>query len=226
MGPLMLDLLNRMTELLDGMLGSPWLWAIVFVVSALDALLPFMPSDSTVIVVGVLVVPDPGSLVLLIVIAALGALGGDLLGYQIGRHGGAAVLPRLTVDEKGRRRYEWAKAKLRRHGSLLIMVARYIPGGRVVTMLGAGALHYPMRRFLAIELIACSVWATYCALIGYIGGSTFKDNMLAGMLLALGMGVTFMVLMEVGRRLLGRRRPDMVPPDYTSNRFETSTAIQ
>lgn len=207
MGPLMLDLLNRMTEMLDGMLGSPWLWAIVFVVSALDALLPFMPSDSTVIIVGVLVVPEPGKLVMLIVIAALGALAGDLLSYQIGRHGGAAVIPRLIADEKGRQRHEWARTKLHQHGSLLIMVARYIPGGRVATMLTAGALQYPMRRFMSVELIATSVWATYCALIGYIGGATFHDNVLMGMALGLGIGVTFMVLLEVGRRLVGRRKP-------------------
>ncbi|HEV2779978.1 MAG TPA: DedA family protein [Actinophytocola sp.] len=215
----MLDLLNRMTELLDGMLGSPWLWAIVFVVSALDALLPFMPSDTSVIVVGVLVAPDPRPLIVLIVLAAAGALAGDLLGYLIGRRGGAFVLPRLTADERGRRRHEWAKAQLRRHGSMLIMVARYIPGGRVATMLSAGALHYPLRRFLIVEVIATSVWAAYCALIGYLGGATFQHNMLGGMALALGIGAVIMVLLEVGRRLWARRRPPESPA-YATSRFD------
>lgn len=203
----MLDALNRITEVMQGMLGSPWLWLIVFVVAALDALLPFMPSDTTMIIVGVLVAPDPRTLLLLIAIGMAGALAGDCLAYLIGRHGGTLVIPRLTRDETGQRRYQWALAMLRRHGSLLIMIARYIPGGRVTTMLGAGALHYPPRRFLITELIATAVWSAYCALIGFAGGATFREHPAVGMLLAVGTGMVLMGLIEVVRRIVTRRRP-------------------
>src|SRR3989442_1293925 len=149
----MLEVLSRLTDTLHGLLPSPWLWAVVFVVSALDALLPFMPSDTTVLVVGVLVADAPIRLVLLVVVAAAGAFAGDLLGYVIGRrsHG---VVARLTRTDSGRRRYQWVLTQLRRHGTWLIMLARYIPGGRVATMLTAGGLRYPTRKFLITEAIA------------------------------------------------------------------------
>lgn len=203
----MLDVLNRLTEFMQGMLGSPWLWAVVFVVSALDALLPFMPSDTTMIIVGVLVAPHLGPLVLLIIVGAVGALAGDGLGYVIGRRSGTVVIPRLTRDERGQRRYEWASSLLQRHGRLLIMIARYVPGGRVTTMLSAGALHYPLRRFLVTELIAVIVWAVYCSLIGFAGGASFRDHPAVGMLVAVGVGIILMGLIEVVRRLVSRRRP-------------------
>jgi membrane-associated protein len=203
----MLDALNRITDLMQGMVGSPWLWLIVFVVAALDALLPFMPSDTTMIIVGVLVAPDSRMLLLLIAIGMVGALAGDCLGYLIGRHGGTLVIPRLTRDEAGQRKYQWALAQLRRHGSLLIMIGRYIPGGRVTTMLGAGALHYPVRRFMITELIATAVWSAYCALIGFAGGASFREHPAVGMLLAVGAGVVLMGVLEVVRRIVTRRRP-------------------
>lgn len=210
----MLDVLGRMTEFLQGLLPSPWLWAVVFVVSALDALLPFMPSDTTVIVVGVLVVPDPIRLVMLIVIAAAGAFAGDLLGYLIGRRSGG-MLTRMTRDEKGRRRYHWVSRQLRRHGTLLILLARYVPGGRVATMLTAGALRYPTRTFLITETIATVIWAAFFALLGYAGGASFQEHPARGLLLAFGIGLVLAVLVELGRRIFVRRRARELPVEPT-----------
>lgn len=202
----MLDLVDRLTGFLEGLLPSPWLWAVVLVVSALDALLPFMPSDTTVLVVGVLVVPDPVRLVLLIVIAAVGAFAGDLLSYLIGRRSGTALVARLTSGERGQLRHDWVRARLRRHGVLLIMVSRYVPAARAATMLTAGALGYPYRRFLLTEIGAVTIWAAFFALIGYAGGASFQHHPAIGMLVAFGIAVILGVLIELGRRLVGRHR--------------------
>jgi membrane-associated protein len=201
----MLDVLSRLTDFLQGLLPSPWLWAVVFVISALDALLPFMPSDTTVIVVGVLVVDAPTRLVLLVLVAAAGAFAGDLLGYVIGRrsHG---MLNRFTRTESGRRRYRWVLVQLRRHGTLLILLARYIPGGRVVTMLTAGALRYPTRKFLITEIVATAIWAVFFALIGYIGGETYEKHPAKGLLMAFAIGIVLAILVEIGRRIVMRSR--------------------
>ncbi|NBH09672.1 DedA family protein, partial [Amycolatopsis sp. SID8362] len=80
-----MELLGQVTELLRGALGSPWLWVVVFAVSGLDALLPFMPSETTVVTVAVLLGPDPAQLTLLAAVAAGGAWAGDCLGYAVGR---------------------------------------------------------------------------------------------------------------------------------------------
>ncbi|GAA4541701.1 VTT domain-containing protein [Amycolatopsis samaneae] len=207
-----MDLLAQLTELLRGALGSPWLWVLVFAVSALDALLPFMPSEATVITVAVLIGPDPGRLAALALVAAAGAWAGDCLGYVVGRAAGPHVIARLQRGPSGRRRYTWARVQVRRHGVLLIMAARYLPGGRVASALANGSLGYPFARFAALDAAGAVLWAIYSALIGAVGGTTFADEPAKGLLLSFGIGLGLVAAIEGGRRLrLRARRPAHAP---------------
>jgi membrane protein DedA with SNARE-associated domain len=202
----MFDLLGRMTDALSGLIDSPWLWVVVFVVAGLDALLPFMPSETTVVIVGVLIAPDPALLPVLIIVATVGAWAGDCLAYAIGRYSGPQVIARMMRSEQGRRRHDWAQALLRLHGSILIIAGRYIAGVRAVTMLTAGVLRYPTRQFLVTDAVGAGIWATYAALIGLLGGATFEDNPAMGMLLAFSIGLVLAALIEVARRGAAQRR--------------------
>ncbi|HEY0495636.1 MAG TPA: DedA family protein, partial [Kutzneria sp.] len=38
-----------MLDLVRELAASPWLWVAVFLIAGLDALLPFMPSETTVV---------------------------------------------------------------------------------------------------------------------------------------------------------------------------------
>ena len=49
-------------------------------------------------------------------------------------------------------------------------------------------------------------WAVYCGLLGYLGGRTFGHSPGRALLLGLGLAVGLALLMELGRRLLARRR--------------------
>jgi membrane protein DedA with SNARE-associated domain len=203
----MFDLLGTIADVLHGMIDSPWLWVVVFAVAGLDALLPFMPSETTVVIVGVLIAPDPDLLVLLILVAATGAFAGDYLAYTIGRHCGRRVIAWLMRSDQGRHRHHLAQKLLSRHGSMLIIAGRYIAGVRSVTMMTAGMLRYPTRQFLLTDATAATIWAIYAALIGYIGGAAFEDNPIKGMLLAFGIGLVLAGLIEVARRIAARRHP-------------------
>ncbi|MFD9893981.1 DedA family protein [Amycolatopsis sp. NPDC059027] len=196
-----MTLLAQITELLRGTLGSPWLWALVFAVSALDALLPFMPSETTVITVAVLIGPDPGRLAALAVVAAAGALAGDCLGYAVGRAAGPHVIARMQRGPSGRRRYAWARVQVRRHGVLLIMAARYLPGGRVASALANGSLGYPFARFAALDAAGATLWSIYSTLIGAVGGAAFADEPAKGLLLSFSLGLGLVAAIEGGRRL-------------------------
>lgn len=123
-----------MLELVRELAGSPYLWAAVFVIAALDALLPFMPSETTVVLVGVLIAPSSLGLAELVLTAAAGAFAGDSLAYLLGRTSGPRVLARLRRRERGIRAQEWAQRQLERRGRLLIVFARYVPGGRAATL--------------------------------------------------------------------------------------------
>jgi membrane-associated protein len=206
----MFEFLGAMADALHGMIDSPWLWVVVFAVAGLDALLPFMPSETTVVIVGVLIVGEPVLLIPLILVATTGAILGDCLAYTIGRRSGRRVVARMMRSEQGRRRHDWAQTMLSRHGTMLIVAGRYIAGIRSVTMLTAGILHYPTRRFLLTDVAGASIWAGYAALIGFIGGAAFEDNPAKGMLLAFGIGLVLAALIEVARRIAARRHDQRV----------------
>lgn len=196
-----MELVEQVTEVLKGLLGSPWLWVIVFAMAGLDALLPFMPSETTVLTVAVLVGPHPTRLVLLVALAATGALAGDCLGYAIGRGAGSHVIAWLQRGPSGRRRYDWARTKVDEHATLLIVAGRYLPGGRVASALATGSLHFPLRRFIPLDALGAALWAVYAVLIGFAGGASFADEPAKGLLLSFGLGLALVGAIEFGRRL-------------------------
>ncbi|MFI0904827.1 DedA family protein [Streptomyces sioyaensis] len=184
-----LDQLDRLTEPLQGMLGSPWLWLIILLVSGLDALLPFMPSETTVVLVAVLIGPDLPLLALLAGVAATGALAGDCLGYAVGRYAGPRATARLLRGERGRARHTRARAMVERHAALLVIAGRFVPGGRVVATLSTGSVRFPLRRFVLLDAAGSGIWAVCSAALGGFGGTAFTDSPAAGMLLASGAGL-------------------------------------
>ncbi|MFG2098192.1 DedA family protein [Streptomyces sp. NPDC048612] len=185
----MFEQLDQLTAPLQGMLGSPWLWLVVLLVSALDALLPFMPSETTVVLVAVLIGPDPPLLALLAGVAAAGALAGDCLGYAVGRYAGPRASARLLRGERGRARHLRARARVERHAALLIIAGRFLPGGRVVAALSTGSLRFPLRRFVLLDAVGAGVWAVCSAALGGLGGAALTDSPAEGVLLLSGVGL-------------------------------------
>ncbi|WP_229700279.1 DedA family protein, partial [Streptomyces kronopolitis] len=184
-----LDRLDQLTEPLRGMLDSPWLWLIILLVSGLDALLPFMPSETTVVLVAVLIGPDPAPLALLAGVAAAGALAGDCLGYAVGRRAGPRALARLLRGARGRARHAGARAMVERHAALLVVAGRFVPGGRVVATLSTGSVGFPLRRFVVLDAVGAGLWAVCSAALGGFGGTALTDSPVVGMLLASGVGL-------------------------------------
>ena len=120
--------------------------------------------------------------------AAAGAVAGDNIGYLVGRRFGPAVTSRFFRGEKAGQRLSWARRQLGERGGQLILVGRFIPGGRTVVTLSAGMLHFRWIRFLAFDAVAALVWALYAAFLGYFGGRAFENAAWKGLLLALGVG--------------------------------------
>src|SRR4051812_50182512 len=89
-----------MFHFLFDLLSSPWAYAIVLGIAALDAVVPAVPSESLAITAGVLA--GVGKLHLLPTIAAAAAGGfiGDSTSHLIGRRGGRP--PREKLFRRGR----------------------------------------------------------------------------------------------------------------------------
>jgi membrane protein DedA with SNARE-associated domain len=184
---------------------SPLSYAIAVVIPALDAIFPVLPSETAVIALGVATAgsTDP-RIALLVACAAAGAFLGDNLSYLIGRRFGPWAERRFFATDKGARSRAWAERSLRRFGMQLIIVCRFIPGGRTAVTLTCGLIGYPRRRFVTATAIAAVIWALYAFFIGRLGGKAFEDEPWAGFLAAFGGTVVISVLIEAARRIRTR----------------------
>jgi membrane-associated protein len=191
--------------IVDAVSGSSWSYVIVFVVAALDAFFPIVPSEATAIAAGVVAGAGDLRLEILIPAAALGAFLGDNISFGLGHFFGPRVERRFFKGEKSQQRLAWAQRLLDERGGYLIVVARFIPGGRTVTTFTAGFVEtFPWRRFLFFDAIACAIWGSYTVLLGYFGGKTFEEEPWKGLLLAFGIAVAVTAAVEVYRHLRAR----------------------
>jgi membrane protein DedA with SNARE-associated domain len=184
-----------------------WLsYLIAIVIPALDAVIPVLPSETAVIALGVATAgsTDP-RIALLVFCAAAGAWLGDNLAYLIGRRFGPLVERRFFASEKGRQRRAWAERSLDRFGMQIIIVCRFIPGGRTAVTLSCGLIHYSHRRFMVATGIAAVIWALYAFFIGRLGGQAFEHRPWAGFLVGFGITIVISGLIEGGRRIWNRR---------------------
>ncbi len=178
-------------------------YLIAFLFPALDAVVPVLPSETAIVALGVATAGsfDP-RLLLMVVLAACGACVGDNVCYLIGRHFGPWVDGRFFSSERGIRRRNWAQTTLERFGARLIIVCRFIPGGRTVVTFTCGAVGYPWRRFFPITVVSGVIWATYAFAIGRIGGRAFATKPWLGLVLALGLVFAVSLAAEVIRRIV------------------------
>jgi membrane protein DedA with SNARE-associated domain len=186
--------------------GAWWSYLVIGAVAMLDAFFPLVPSETLVVIGGNLASSGDLVLPLVIVSGAVGAVVGDNISYAIGRWVGEHTVKRVFASKKSKERLEWAERTLDERGGYIILVARFIPGGRTAVTFSAGYVPtFSWRRFIVYDVIACTLWATYAALLGYFGGKTFEDHPFWGVALALGIALTLGLLVEAIRHYRQRR---------------------
>jgi len=186
--------------------GAWWSYFVIFGVAAVDAFFPLVPSETTLVIGGTFASSGDLNLMLVILAGAAGAILGDNVSFTIGNMVGERTVKRWFRGEKAHRRLEWAERTLDERGAYIIILGRFIPGGRTAVTFSAGYLPtFPWRRFIVYDVPAGLIWATYGALLGYFGGKTFEDNPFWGVLLALGIALTLGFVVEAVRHLWARR---------------------
>ena len=186
--------------------GAWWSYIVIFGVAAVDAFFPLVPSETTLVIGGTFASSGDLNLMLVILAGAAGAILGDNISFAIGNMVGERTVKRWFRGEKAHRRLEWAERTLDERGAYIIILGRFIPGGRTAVTFSAGYLPtFPWRRFIVYDIPAGLIWATYGALLGYFGGKTFEDNPFWGVLLALGIALTLGFVVEAVRHLWARR---------------------
>lgn len=185
-------------SLVDAVSGSTWTYGLIFLVSMLDAFFPIVPSETVVIAAGVLCAQGDLILPAVMISAAVGAIVGDNISFAGGHFLGERLVQRYFTGKR-RRHIDRAERMLDERGGYLIVVARFIPGGRTAATFAAGTLEWRWLRFLRWDLLAGSIWGVYATMLGYLGGSTFEESPFKGFLLAFGIALGVTVTVEVVR---------------------------
>jgi len=184
-----------MTELLTVMATPAWAYLALFGFLAVDAMVPVVPIQAIMITSGALTVYGNLSLPLVIAVGALGMFTGDSIAFVLGRTaghvGGHWLSGRLSAlrqrfapraehadkpESKTKRAAERFTRGLRRPGPLVLLLCRFVPGGRMAAGYHAGRTGYPIKLFCIYDGAASACWATYGGLVGHVGGTAITQS--------------------------------------------------
>ncbi|MGH8876910.1 MAG: DedA family protein [Stackebrandtia sp.] len=206
--PSLKELEHKITVFVDPFMSTPWIFALVFAIAFIDGFFPVVPGETTVIAAGAFgassVTGDP-NIALIIAVAALGAFGGDHVSYAIGRYAFGPIARRMKPGTKKKKAFDWAHDSLEKRGGIVLVVARYIPGGRTAITITSGAVRYSLRRFSFFDSIAAVSWALYSGLIGFLAGQTFQGRPLLALGLGFVIAISCAVIIELVRYILEKR---------------------
>jgi membrane protein DedA with SNARE-associated domain len=184
-----------MTELLTMMATPAWAYLALFGFLAIDAMIPVVPIQAIMITSGALTVYGNLNLALVIAVGALGMFTGDAIAYTLGRQtcadrgsGGSGRWAALRArfgpkhDDEGK---ETSRAKqtaerftrgLRKPGPLVLLLCRFVPGGRMAAGFYAGRRKYPIKLFVLYDGAAAIAWGMYGGLVGHVGGTAITQS--------------------------------------------------
>ena len=207
MGPaLFANIVTDLTDWLSDFSANWWFLGIIAAVALLDSVIPLVPGETMVIIGGVAAGQGDQRLLLVIAAGAGGAFLGDNMAYMIGDRMSGYIQRQADQRPKWHARLEWANEQIQIRGGPLLITARFIPGGRTALTVSSGITHQPRRWFVGWVAAATIIWATYAALLGYLGGKAFEDNHTLAFVVAFGAALSVTVLIEVIRHLRTKYR--------------------
>ncbi|MFE7465223.1 DedA family protein [Streptomyces sp. NPDC057499] len=153
----------------------------LFLLVALGALVPVVPTGALVSSAGVVALhqSSPFSLLIVFGVASAAAFLGDICLYWLGQRGvrsrnGSRWLKTIR-DRAAPERLAQAQRKLDEHGATVLVLSRLVPAGRIPVMLACLLGRMPLRRFARGDIPACLAWAATYQLIGILGGALFPE---------------------------------------------------
>jgi membrane-associated protein len=205
MAVIVANIVTDVTEWIEEFSSNWWFLLIIFSMALLDSVLPIVPGETTVIAGGVAAGAGNQTLAFVILAGALGAFLGDNLAYSIGDRFEPRVRAWAARKPNRAARIDAAGLQIKKRGGLLLITARFIPGGRTILTVSSGITQQPRLWFAAWVAVAGVVWATYAAVLGYLFGQAFEDNHTLAFWLAFGTALSITALVEVIRWVKGRR---------------------
>ena len=146
------------------------LFAIIFVETGL-VVMPFLPGDSLLFVVGALCGLGLMSLPLAMLLLSIAAIAGDQTNYTIGRYFGPKVFSWPNSRWFNRDAFDRTHAFYEKYGGITIVIARFMPFLRTFAPFVAGVGEMTRAKFTLYNIGGGLLWVCGLTLLGYIFGN-------------------------------------------------------
>lgn len=151
-----------------------WVYALLFMIIFVETgvvVMPFLPGDSLLFVVGALCGVGLMSLPVSIAVLLVAAVAGNQSNYTIGRWIGPKVFQWENSRLFNKRAFEQAHAFYEKHGGITIVLARFMPFLRTFAPFVAGVAAMTRAKFTFYDVTGGALWVVGLTVAGYLFGN-------------------------------------------------------
>src|SRR6185369_1678320 len=152
---------------------GPWVYALLFAIIFVETgvvVMPFLPGDSLLFIVGALSAQGLMSLPLAIALLIAAAVLGNQSNYTIGRYFGPKVFQWESSRFFNKKAFDQAHAFYEEHGGITIVLARFLPFLRTFAPFVAGVAQMTRRKFSVYDVSGGTLWVGSLTIAGYLFG--------------------------------------------------------
>lgn len=151
-----------------------WVYALLFAVIFVETgvvVMPFLPGDSLLFVVGALCGLGLMNLPLTLALLVAAAILGNQCNYTIGRHVGARVFQWENSRLFNRAAFDRTHAFYEKYGGYTLIAGRFMPFVRTFAPFVAGVAKMTRHRFTLFDVTGALLWVGGVTLAGYLFGN-------------------------------------------------------
>ena len=151
-----------------------WVYALLFVIIFVETgvvVMPFLPGDSLLFVVGAMCGVGLMSYPLAVGLLFVAAVLGDQCNYSIGRYLGPKVFQWEDSRFFNRRAFDKAHAFYERYGGVTVILARFMPFIRTFVPFVAGVAEMSRGKFTMFNVVGALIWVLGLVTAGYVFGN-------------------------------------------------------
>lgn len=172
----LLDFILHVDRYLEAFVGQhgAWVYALLFVIIFVETglvIMPFLPGDSLLFIVGALCGAEVLNLPLSMVLLLVAAIAGDQTNYSIGRYFGPKVFQWENSRFFNRQAFMQANAFYEKYGGITIILARFMPFIRTFVPFVAGVAEMTRHKFTMFNVLGGAIWVVGLTLAGYLFGN-------------------------------------------------------
>ena len=151
-----------------------WVYALLFLIIFVETgvvVMPFLPGDSLLFVVGAMCGAGLMNFPLVCSLLIIAAILGDQCNYSIGRYFGPKVFQWENSRIFNKAAFDRTHAFYEKYGGITIIVARFMPFLRTFAPFVGGVAHMNRVKFTTYNVVGALIWVLGICTVGYFLGS-------------------------------------------------------